>query len=455
MDELVANLTLGGACLALACLLVRLLRQGVLTFTPGVLELLAAFLLALALLPFLPRPGLLAVLVTALTACLGWATVVLLATLVPPSMTAEPRARSAPTVKEPVAATVVDRSELQRMRDELHLNAERLHSTFESSAIGMALVAPNGRFLAVNPALGRIVGYTAEELRASNFQSITHPDDLAADLGHVERLLAGEAASFAMEKRYFHKDGHTVWVLLTSSLLRDEAGHPIHFISQIQDITERKLAEERIRTTLDEKETLLKEVHHRVKNNLAVVCELLTLQARRSGEPRLHELLIESRNRVYSMAVVHEMLYQSQNLAAVDLPPYIERMTRHLVASYHAGETIHLSASCERLALPLEAAIPFGLLLNELVSNCLKHAFPSGRAGSIRVQLKRVGPNLELTVADDGVGFPDTAPRSTHSMGLRLIQGLAGQLKGRVEYLAGDGTQVRVTFPVPEGGSAP
>jgi PAS domain S-box-containing protein len=373
-------------------------------------------------------------------------------------------------------SVLIDRTELHRTREAeeqmreltaslehriaertqaLRESEEKFRTAFDHAPNGMAIVSLEGRFVKVNPALCEIVGYPTEELLARDFQSITHPDDLEADLGHVRRLLAGAANNFAMEKRYHHKDSHIVWVMLTVTLVRDEVGQPVHFISQVQDITERKRAEERIHTALEEKETLLKEVHHRVKNNLAVVCELLQLQARRLGESRLYEILIESRDRVYAMAVVHEMLYQSHNLAAVELPAYIERMTRHLLASYRAGENVHFSASCDPIALPLETAIPFGLLLNELISNCLKHAFPDGRAGKIRVTVRHRNQRLELAVQDDGVGFPeDVQPRSSRTMGLRLIQGLTGQLKGTLEYLPSSGTWIRIEFPVPPPGGS-
>jgi PAS domain S-box-containing protein len=133
-----------------------------------------------------------------------------------------------------------ENAERKRAEEELRRSEKRFRSSMEHAAIGMALVAPDGRWLRVNRALCKIVGYCEAELLATNFQSITHPDDLEADLNYIRKMLAGEIDTYEMEKRYIHKDSHSVWIQLNVSLVRDTAGHPVHFISQIQDITERK-----------------------------------------------------------------------------------------------------------------------------------------------------------------------------------------------------------------------
>jgi PAS domain S-box-containing protein len=144
----------------------------------------------------------------------------------------------------PQPETGQERTELQLTQEALRESEERFRGAFDNAAIGMALVAPDGRWLQVNRSVCEITGYSEEELLARTFQDITHPDDLRADLAFVHQMLAGEIRTYQMEKRYFHRDGHVVWILLTVSLVHDAHGTPLYFISQIQDISQRKQAEE-------------------------------------------------------------------------------------------------------------------------------------------------------------------------------------------------------------------
>jgi PAS domain S-box-containing protein len=144
---------------------------------------------------------------------------------------------------EPQPGTGRERAELQQTREALHESEERFRGAFDHAAIGMALVAPDGRWLQVNRSLCQITGYTEDELLARTFQDITHPDDLDADLAFVQQMLAGQIRTYQMEKRYFHKSGHIVWILLVGSLVHDSHGTPLYFIAQIQDISDRKRVE--------------------------------------------------------------------------------------------------------------------------------------------------------------------------------------------------------------------
>lgn len=215
------------------------------------------------------------------------------------------------------------------------------------------------------------------------------------------------------------------------------------------DITDLKRAEEAVRASLQEKEALLKEVHHRVKNNLQIVMSLLNLQADSVTDPAVLGALRESRDRVRSMALIHETLYRSESLARLDLADYVESLCDQIVRSYAtAPERVRLDLRVEPVALDLDRAIPAGLLLNELVSNALKHAFPGGRAGVITVTLA-AGPDgtVGLTVADDGVGFPpglDT--RRTDTLGLQLVAALTRQIDGTLDLTGDSGVQAGVTF---------
>jgi PAS domain S-box-containing protein len=312
----------------------------------------------------------------------------------------------------------------------------------------------DGRWLRVNRSVCELVGYSERELLATDFQTITHPDDLDADLGHVREMLTGEIQTYQMEKRYFHKQGHVVHILLSVSLVRDRAGGPLYFIAQIQDITQRKRAEEQMRESLREKEVLLKEIHHRVKNNLQIVSTLLDLQSDHTTDPGALEMFRESRGRVRSMALIHERLYRSLDLARVDFAEYVRQLVDDLYRTYKTSDDdIRLELDVDVPPLSIDIAIPCGLLLNELMSNCFKHAFRDVPRGCVRVSFHRSGDGANvLTVADDGVGFPAGIDfRTTASFGLQLVNTLVDQLDGAIDLTAGRGTTFTIRFPRPGG----
>jgi two-component sensor histidine kinase len=215
------------------------------------------------------------------------------------------------------------------------------------------------------------------------------------------------------------------------------------------EIAERKRAEEQIKASLGEKEVLLKEIHHRVKNNLQVVSSMLQLQSRNIKDKETVEMFQESRNRVRSMALVHERLYQSRDLARVDFAKYIQSLANYLCRSYGVNtNVIQLKTNLHDVFLGVDTAIPCGLILNELVSNSLKHAFPEGREGEIHIELRSDSDDkFTLMVSDNGVGLlKDLDFRNTESLGLQLVNTLVNQLEGTIELDRRDGTAFKITF---------
>ena len=224
-----------------------------------------------------------------------------------------------------------------------------------------------------------------------------------------------------------------------------------------QEITERRRAEEETRASLRDKEILLREIHHRVKNNLQVIHSLLRLQSRQIEDERYREMFRDSQNRIRSMALIHETLYQSKDLANVSFREYVERLMSHLSASYGANRgRIRLGVDADGLMLGIDVAIPCGLIVNELVSNSLKHAFPEDRCGEIRVSLQVTGGSqITLTVSDDGIGLPEDMDfRDSGSLGLHLVTMLVeDQLHGQIELNRAKGTEFRISFVMPTLGS--
>jgi PAS domain S-box-containing protein len=278
-----------------------------------------------------------------------------------------------------------------------------------------------------------------------------HPDSKAELFAYHQRVV-DERGHFDHEYRIVRlNDGAERWVQGTGELEYDDHQYPVRMLGTIQDITERKLAEEALRESLREKEALLKEVHHRVKNNLQVISSLLRLQSGQVENPGTREVLQDMQNRIRSMALLHETLYRSGNLARVDLADYLQTVCTQLFrATARLGSgTIRLQFDLVPVSVDATQAVPCGLLVNELVSNCLKHAFPNGRSGEVRVILQPVGGGLEhrLTVADDGVGLPvDLDSAKLKSLGLQLVSDLCAQMGGRLDLGPGPGALFAVTF---------
>ncbi len=209
---------------------------------------------------------------------------------------------------------------------------------------------------------------------------------------------------------------------------------------------QRRRAEREIRASLAEKETLLREIHHRVKNNLQVISSLLSLQSDVGGDRDFLDLLAESQNRISSIALVHEELYKSTDLSRIDMADYVEKLVSRMSTIYREERGVECRTEAVRVRLSLDQAIPCGLIVNELVTNCYKHAFPGRNDGTIWVRVRRTGAMLSLDVEDDGVGMPDPVPVGA-SLGWLLIQNLVGQLHGSSSVERDGGTRVTVTFP--------
>jgi len=205
-----------------------------------------------------------------------------------------------------------------------------------------------------------------------------------------------------------------------------------------------------LQNSLDEKEVLLREVHHRVKNNLQIVCSLLDLQVHASSDPILLTPLIESRGRILSMALVHEKLYQSDQLNQIDMSSYLEHLVTDVFNT--SGEWpghISLEIDIEALELDIDRAIPCGLVLHELVSNALRHAFPDKGSGRLLIQVRQTEGQIQLQVVDDGIGLPENFDlNQSRSLGLQLAKGLATQLLGRIEVDPNNQTCFKLTFPL-------
>jgi two-component sensor histidine kinase len=260
--------------------------------------------------------------------------------------------------------------------------------------------------------------------------------------------LATRQGGFTGEVINRRKDGHEFPVELWTSVVRNDAGEPVALVGVARDITGRKKAEEQIRLSLREKEVLLKEIHHRVKNNLQVISSLLSLQASRLTNTETLAAFRESQARVKSMALVHEELYQSEDLSCIDFGDYLHRLGASLVNMYRTPmSSIEVVIDAERVYLSVDAAVPCGLIVNELVSNAMKHAFAGRTRGTVRVSFVHCDPRSALTVQDDGIGLPAGIDvGATESLGLQLVNALVHQLGGTLAVDREGGTTFKVEF---------
>ena len=303
----------------------------------------------------------------------------------------------------------------------------------------------------VSPQIEEMLGYTQQEWMTSPvlWYDRLHPDDRATlDAEFARGRETG--GPFRADCRFLARDESVVWMHGEARLIAGDApGSPLVLQGVAFDITEIKRAEQLVRDTLAEKEALLKEVHHRVKNNLQVSSSLLRLQAERVADPAARDALREGQARIRSMALVHELLYRSEDLSRIDMGDYLRQLTRELVRSHDASaSSIRVELDVTPRRVSLDRAVPLGLVVNELVSNALQHAFPDGGEGHVAIRLEDGDEGLTLTVRDDGVGLPEGLdPERAETLGMRLVSTLVDQLDGRVTIRSDDGTEAVVTMP--------
>jgi len=247
---------------------------------------------------------------------------------------------------------------------------------------------------------------------------------------------------------YHHPGLDSDYEVLVYSPKRGECALLFH------DITEKKKREEEMEHSLREKETLLKEIHHRVKNNMQVISSLLMLQRENIPDPRMRELFRESENRVFSIALVHEKLYRSENLSRIHYGEYLEMIGDHILASRNiSSEMITLKIDASDIYLPIDNAVPLSLITNELLTNSLKHAYPDGRKGTIRINLQKRGGDILYQFSDDGIGFsPDIDFKNTTTLGMELVNNLVMQLMGTISLYRDGGTRFEIVFPLKSNG---
>jgi len=286
-----------------------------------------------------------------------------------------------------------------------------------------------------------IIGKSVFDLYPQNLAEQYYSDD--------QQVIRTGQPIINREEQSLDEQGNSVWNLTTKVPLRDRDGEVMGLVGIARDITEQKKAEEQIQKDLEEKKLLLKEIHHRVKNNLQVISSLLGLQSRRLEDLQSITALQTSIKRIHSMALIHEKLYQSQDLASINFKEYIKSLSNDLIMTFSdENKNITINYEVEDIYFGIDTAIPAGLLLNELLTNSIKHAFPAGRKGTISISLSRLkDKSFQLEFKDDGIGFPENVDfDNVESLGLNIIKTLTKQIEGNISFQNKKSTLFKINF---------
>ncbi len=329
---------------------------------------------------------------------------------------------------------------------------ERFRRVVESAPNAMVMINQHGSIEMVNAQAEILFDYARTDMIGQPIEILVperfrhgHPEKRSLFFGDPQSRPMGVGRDLFGRR----KDGSEFPVEIGLNPIETEVGTMV--LSSIVDISDRKQKEARIQAALKEKDLLLGEIHHRVKNNLQVVHSLLNLQSSRINDPLVKNMLLDSQNRIQSMALIHQTLYQSHDFAKVDFSGFLDVLVSNLVNSYRVNsQDIQVHIDVQTILLPINSAIPCGLLINELITNSLKHAFPGGRQGQINITLTPCDRStIRLGISDNGIGIPDHVSMSNSAtLGLRLITLLSQQLDGKLTINRRDPTEFNLEFPM-------
>jgi PAS domain S-box-containing protein len=336
----------------------------------------------------------------------------------------------------------------KQAEEELRKTRNYLESIIETDPACVKVLSPDGTLEDMNRAgLAMIEADSLDQVKGRPVAGLILPEYRQGFRSLVAESLEGKSG--VMEFEMVGLKGRRLWLQTHAVPMRDAKGEIFASLGITQNITERKHAEERVLAALAEKEVLLKEIHHRVKNNLQVVASLLDLQAQTIDDEQARLLFGESRNRIEAMSLIHEKLYRSKDLAKIEFKEYVDDLTENVFALHKDWkERVALRTDIRGVSLDVERAIPCGLIINELVTNALRHAFPGREKGTVTVGMHSAADGMHtLSVSDNGTGFPEGLDfRNTKSLGMQLVISLVAQLGGDIELQRKEGTAFTVTF---------
>lgn len=315
-------------------------------------------------------------------------------------------------------------------------------SLIEVSLDPLVTIGLDGKITDVNSSTEAVTGYSRHELIGTDFSSYFTEHDTAQE-GYKEAFQKGSVRNYPLEIQ--DKNGKSVPVLYNAATYKDESGKVIGVFAAARDVTELKKAEDKLKASLNEKELLLKEIHHRVKNNMQIISSLLSLQSKYIEDNSTIQILKESEVRIKAMSLVHESIYLSDNLSSIPFQSYIQRLVMDIIIHYNA-QWITPKFNIEDINFNIETAIPCGLIITELVTNSIKYAFLK-KEGEITVEFTREADKLKLTVSDNGIGLPEhLLHEKSNYLGLLLVEMLVNQLEGELKIDNANGTTFTIIF---------
>ncbi len=331
-------------------------------------------------------------------------------------------------------------------RIEAEKEAQRWAQVFTHAEWGIVIgTTEKGILDNMNPAYAKMHGYTIDDLKGKPVHTVFTKEASEKLMDHIKT--AHDKGHHTFEADHVRKDGTIFPAINDVTVVKDKNNNILYRIINVQDITKRKIIEDMVKASLEEKEVLLKEIHHRVKNNLQIIISLLNLQSKQITDSLALEAFQISKARVYSMALVHEQLYKSANFSSIKMKSYTQTLIMELVQSYQVEQQVSVHSYIKNINLAIDNAIPCGLILNELLSNAFKHAFPGNKKGKINIMLDKSDGKTTLTVQDNGVGIPaDVDIMNTTSLGLQMVRVLANQIGGNCHIDSSNGTNVRIEF---------
>jgi len=324
-----------------------------------------------------------------------------------------------------------------KLAEEALRKSEELYRSFVKGTDNLVTqVDKDGNLTFVNYVGEIIFGISTDKLQGMSAFQFIHPDDCEKTQKWFEECVKNRLPKSYFENRQVNKKtGEVSYMLWTNHFVYDEKKEVIGINGIAHNITERIKAEEQVKASLKEKETLLQEIHHRVKNNLTVVASLLNLQANSMEDDRLKAALSDSQSRVQAMSAIHETLYQSENLSAIDMKIYLSKLGNNIARNSSIGSKVNLKVKSENISIGAKQASPIGLIVNELITNSLKYAFSNNEDGEIKINLQKVEDQIELEYSDNGIGIPDGFDwKNASTLGLKLVRTLVeNQLDGSID----------------------
>lgn len=329
-----------------------------------------------------------------------------------------------------------------------NLELEKLSIVASRTDNAVLIASAEGEVEWINDGFIRMIGMPKEKVLGRSVSEINVYNSIVKEI---------DAAVAEKHSRIFESNVTThhlknIWISTTLTPIYSEFGNLKKLVFVDTDITSSKLLQKQIEESLKEKDVLLKEIHHRVKNNLQIIISLLNLQSGYIKDETTLKAVQDGQNRVRSMALVHEKFYQAEELTEIDFGEYVEKLTQYIYQSYgDKTDRIKLIIQSDRVKLDMDTAMPSGLLVNEIVSNAYKYAFPGEMHGEIRISLRKEIDKVVYCISDNGVGLPpEINLDAAESLGMQLIQALTAQLDGVLEVSTDKGTEFKISFPYPK-----